>query len=148
VLIEFCTIGSSHKIQFDERPGTEFGASIAPSLVNMCQRTPKGRRGVAQYGRSRRRAASDARGGLNKVGELGLQKSPLNDVIDQLTPGGCPTLTDVEDPFLGLLDQLVETLKISIAALENLFLDALRVAGDLVVRIKLWLRTATPPRGI
>lgn len=118
-------------------------AGVASPPVNTCRRTPKGRRGAAQYGRSRRRTASDARGGLNKVGELGLQQSPLNDVIDQLTPGGCPSPTDVEDPFLGLLDQLVEPLEISIAALENLFLDALREAGDLVVRIKLWLRTAT-----
>jgi hypothetical protein len=57
----------------------------------------------------------------------------VNDVVDQLASGSCAATTNVEDALLSLLDQLVETFKVAVAALEDFFLNALREAGDLVV---------------
>ena len=55
----------------------------AASAINARQRAPEGRRGFAQYGRSRRRAARGARGGLYEVGERGFRQPTVNDVVDR-----------------------------------------------------------------
>jgi hypothetical protein len=57
----------------------------------------------------------------------------LDDIADQLASAGYATSPNIEDAFLSLLNQLVEALQVSVTALQDFFLNALREAGDLVV---------------
>jgi hypothetical protein len=65
----------------------------------------------ARYNSELQRAAS--------IDELGFREPALNDIVEQLAPGSCTATPNVEDTFLGLLHQLIETFNALAAPLED-----------------------------
>jgi hypothetical protein len=112
----------------DEVTG-EQGEVIDPlSVVHTGEGAPERERGSLHFVLPWSMSLHPALGLSNHAAKLRLRHSPFDDVADQLAAASGAAASDVEGALLSLLYEIVESLEIPIAALQDLFLHPLREA--------------------